>query len=99
VMDIQTPASGECGRNRWDNLGLLRPDDQIKFVLCGREDYDWAVSELRSRGLADRFAVLFSPAWGTLDERTLAEWILEDRLPVRFQVQLHKHLWGDVPGH
>lgn len=98
VVDLKTPASGEQGRNRYENLDLLTERDQIKFVLCGRDDYDWACAQLRERRLQERCQVLFSPAWGQLDPATLAGWILEDRLPVRFQVQLHKLLWGDTPG-
>lgn len=99
VMDIKTPASGEAERNRWANLEHLKPDDQLKFVICDRADYVWSKEIVGEHQLADRFAVLFSPAWGTLEPRELAEWILEDGLPVRFQVQLHKYLWGEEPGH
>ncbi len=98
VMDIKTPGSGEAARNRWENLDHLRPRDQLKFVLCHRADYEWAVARLREHGLDRRCQVLFSPAWGRLEARELAEWILADRLPVRLQIQLHKVLWGDVPG-
>jgi 7-carboxy-7-deazaguanine synthase len=99
VMDIKTPGSGEADRNRWENLEYLKPGDQIKFVLCDRADYDWARQLVAERKLAQKFSVLFSPAWGRLPERTLAEWILQDRLQVRFQLQLHKYLWGEQPGH
>jgi len=99
VMDIKTPRSGEEARNRWENLDHLKATDQLKFVLCNRDDYDWACEVLNGRQLAARFSVLFSPSWGQLPERELAEWILADRLPVRFQVQLHKYLWGNEPGH
>lgn len=98
VMDIKTPGSGEAARNRWENLAHLRPRDQLKFVVCDRADYEWAVARLREHGLERRCQVLFSPAWGRLEARELAEWILADRLPVRLQIQLHKVLWGDVPG-
>ena len=98
VMDIKTPGSGEAARNRWENLAHLRPRDQLKFVVCDRADYEWAVARLREHGLERRCQVLFSPAWGRLEPRELAEWILADRLPVRLQIQLHKVLWGDVPG-
>ena len=98
VMDIKTPGSGEAARNRWENLDHLRPRDQLKFVLCHRADYEWAVARLREHGLDRRCQVLFSPAWGRLEARELAEWILADRLPVRLQIQLHKVLWGDVSG-
>jgi 7-carboxy-7-deazaguanine synthase len=99
VMDIKTPQSGEESRNRWANLDHLKASDQLKFVLCDRADYDWACALLSEHHLTDRFSVLFSPAWDQLPERDLAEWILADRLPVRFQLQLHKHLWGNEPGH
>ena len=98
VMDLKTPASGEAHRNLWSNLEKLQPADQIKFVICSREDYEWARAQLTERNLDQVCEVLFSPAWGELEVRELAEWILEDQLPVRFQLQLHKLLWGDVPG-
>jgi 7-carboxy-7-deazaguanine synthase len=98
VMDLKTPGSGEVLKNLWANLDELGPDDQLKFVICSRADYEWARAQLRDRGLAEVCAVLFSPAWGEVEARDLAEWILEDRLPVRLQLQLHKLLWGDVPG-
>jgi 7-carboxy-7-deazaguanine synthase len=99
VMDIKTPASGEAARNRWANLDLLGAGDQVKFVICDRADYEWARARLDEYGLADRCEVLFSPSHEQLAARMLADWILEDRLPVRFQIQMHKYLWGDVPGH
>ncbi len=99
VMDIKTPGSGEAGRNLWDNLAHIAPADQIKFVLCDRADYEWARQAIAQYGLAARCTVLFSPVAGHLAPRALAEWILEDQLPVRLQLQLHKILWGDVPGH
>jgi 7-carboxy-7-deazaguanine synthase len=98
VVDIKTPGSGESARNRWDNLALLKEQDQIKFVLCGREDYDWARACLVQHSLPARCTVLFSPSHGQLDATQLADWIIADRLPVRMQVQLHKLLWGNVPG-
>jgi len=97
VMDIKTPGSGEAARNREQNLALLNPDDQIKFVICDRQDYDWAVAKLRKQRLNETCEVLFSPVQGQLAPRTLADWILQDRLAVRFQMQLHKILWGDEP--
>ena len=98
VVDIKTPDSGEAERNLWANLGVLTTHDQIKFVICSRGDYDWAVAEIRSRGLEQKLEILFSPAWGQLDATQLAEWVLQDGLNVRVQLQLHKLLWGDVPG-
>jgi 7-carboxy-7-deazaguanine synthase len=99
VLDIKTPASGENQRNDLDNIALLKPQDQVKFVICDRADYEWARSFNRSFKLTDKCAVLFSPSQSDLEARQLAEWILEDRLQVRFQVQLHKYLWGEAPGH
>jgi len=100
VLDLKTPASGEGERNLWSNLEHLKPDDQIKFVICDRADYEWARATLTEHDLGGRCPVLFSPVWGDEDfARNVAEWILADRLEVRFQVQLHKILWGDRPGH
>jgi len=98
VVDVKTPGSGEAGRNRYENLALLRESDQVKFVLCDRADYEWARERVALHGLADRCQVLFSPSEGQLEPSRLAQWILEDRLQVRFQLQLHKLLWGEVPG-
>ena len=99
VLDLKTPGSGEAEKNLWENLQRLKADDQIKFVICDRADYEWAREQLAVHDLSARFAVLFSPSWGQQDARQLAEWILGDRLEVRCQVQLHKYLWGDEPGH
>lgn len=99
VMDLKTPGSGECERNRFENLAHLGERDQLKFVICDRADYEWACAELRRHALASRCEVLFSPCHGSLAPAELADWILADRLPVRFQLQLHKLLWGDLPGH
>lgn len=99
VMDLKTPGSGEQERNQWENLHRLKCEDQIKFVICDRHDYEWARDRVREHDLADRFAVLFSPAWQRLEPARLAEWILADRLQVRLQLQLHKYVWGDEPGH
>ncbi len=99
VLDLKTPASGESERNLETNLALLKPKDQIKFVICSRGDYEWSRGQLQNHALAARCEVLFSPAWEQLPARELAEWILADHLPVRFQVQLHKYLWGNSPGH
>jgi len=98
VVDVKTPGSGEERRNRYEELAGLRPQDQVKFVICGREDYEWSRSKVRELGLEGRCAVLFSPSHGELEAHALADWVLEDRLPVRFQIQLHKYLWGDVAG-
>ncbi len=98
VVDLKTPASGEVLKNRWPNLDELGGKDQIKFVICSRADYEWAREQVRDRGLDTICEVLFSPAWGQVEARDLAGWILEDHLPVRLQLQLHKLLWGDVPG-
>lgn len=98
VVDIKTPDSGEVGKNLWANLDILTLHDQVKFVVCSRNDYDWAVDQIRSKGLEQRLEVLLSPAWGQLDAAQLAEWVLQDQLNVRVQLQLHKLLWGDVPG-
>jgi len=98
VLDIKTPASGEVEKNHWSNLEQIKPQDEIKFVLCDEADYQWAKQVLHERKLAERCGVLFSPAQGQLDARELAEWILRDHLPVRFQLQLHKLLWGNEAG-
>ncbi len=100
VMDLKTPGSGEVGRNRWDNIPLLGAQDQIKFVICDRADYEWARFKLDEYQLTTKVAeVLFSPSFGQVTPLELAEWILADNLPVRFQLQLHKILWNDTPGH
>jgi 7-carboxy-7-deazaguanine synthase len=100
VMDLKTPGSGEVGRNRWENLGHLTLQDQIKFVICDRADYEWARFELDKHQLSERVGeVLFSPSFNQIQPLQLAEWILQDNLPVRFQLQLHKLLWNDAPGH
>jgi len=99
VMDIKTPGSGEADRNILANLDMLKNSDQLKFVICSREDYEWSKSFCAQYDLGNKCSVLYSPSQGQLEPRALAEWILEDRLRVRFQVQLHKYLWGDAPGH
>ena len=99
VMDIKTPGSGESARNLLENLPLLKASDQLKFVICNREDYEWSKLFVAQHHLLSHCALLFSPSQGQLEPRELAEWILEDRLQVRFQVQLHKYLWGNAPGH
>ena len=100
VVDLKTPASGEMGRNLYENIGQLTRNDQVKFVICSREDYDWAVSKLIEYRLDARAGeVLFSPSHRQVDARALADWIVSDNLPVRLQLQLHKILWDDAPGH
>jgi len=100
VVDLKTPGSGEVGRNLYANIAHLTPNDQVKFVICSREDYDWAVSKLIEYRLEQRAGeVWFSPSHGQVVPRELAEWIVADNLPVRFQLQLHKILWNDEPGH
>jgi len=105
IVDVKAPDSGEAAKNRWENLDLLRPQDELKLVLASRADYEWArafiagqpeKSALAGRRLA--CPVLFSPVWDRLAPAELAQWILDDRLPVRFQLQLHKILWGQVNG-
>jgi 7-carboxy-7-deazaguanine synthase len=98
VMDIKTPASGEVEKNRYQNIELLRPTDQVKFVICNQADYQWSRQLLEDHRLESRCEVLFSPVNSAQDPAELAEWILRDRLNVRFQIQLHKFLWGDVSG-
>ena len=98
IMDIKTPGSGEEDKNRFKNLDYINHKDQIKFVICNERDYSWAKQILRQYHLNERCEVLFSPAHGELNATQLADWILKDKLPVRFQIQLHKYLWGDVPG-
>jgi len=99
VLDLKTPGSGEAARNRYENIALLTRNDQMKFVLCSREDYDWAVSKLIEYRLDARVGeVLLSPCHGLLEGRQLADWIVADNLPVRLQLQLHKLLWDDEQG-
>ena len=100
VLDLKTPASGEMERNDYANIPLLKPHDQVKFVICDRQDYEWARFKLDEYQLSRRVAdVLFSPSYGQVEGRELAEWVLADNLPVRMQLQLHKILWNDEPGH
>jgi 7-carboxy-7-deazaguanine synthase len=98
VVDVKTPGSLESARNRLENLTGLRPHDQVKFVICDRMDYEWSRDQVQQLGITARCTVLFSPSAEQLPARDLANWILEDRLPVRFQLQLHKILWGNVAG-
>jgi 7-carboxy-7-deazaguanine synthase len=97
VVDFKAPGSAEVERNLWANVDHLQAHDQIKFVLADRADFDWALAQVRERAL-DRWQVLFSPVWGQLEARQLAEWVLEARAPVRLQLQLHKYLWGEEKG-
>lgn len=97
VVDFKAPGSGEVERNRWDILDHLHDGDQIKVVIADRADFDWALDQVRGRELA-RWQVLFSPVWGELEPRVLAEWVLASAAPVRLQLQIHKFLWGDRPG-
>ena len=98
ILDIKTPESGEEKKNHWENLNLIHAKDEIKFVLCSREDYDWAKKILDQYKLTEKCHVLFSPVYQKLNATDLGNWILEDQLPVRLQIQLHKLLWGEKPG-
>jgi 7-carboxy-7-deazaguanine synthase len=98
VVDVKTPGSGEERRNRYEELRGLSPQDLVKFVICDRSDYEWSRGKLCELALPERCTVLFSPSHEQLAARELADWILADQLPVRFQIQLHKYLWGNVPG-
>ena len=98
ILDIKTPDSGEVEKNLWGNLDHLKPQDEVKFVLCSREDYDWAKALLTTHKLNEKCPVLFSPVYSQVNPTALAEWVLADKLPVRMQVQLHKILWGEKPG-
>jgi 7-carboxy-7-deazaguanine synthase len=98
VIDVKTPGSNEASRNRIENFQYLTQRDQLKFVICSREDYDWSKAFLQEHALTPSCRILFSPSYHQQSPTLLADWILADRLPVRFQLQLHKVLWGDVPG-
>lgn len=98
IVDLKPPSSGEAQRNYWPNLGVLTAQDELKCVIADRADYDWAVSCLNEHQVWGRFPILFSPVQGRLAPGSLADWILQDGLAVRFQLQLHKVLWGDVRG-
>ena len=98
ILDIKTPESGEEKKNHWENLNLIHAKDEVKFVLCSREDYDWAKKILDQYQLTERCHVLFSPVYQKLNATDLGNWILQDQLPVRLQIQLHKLLWGEKPG-
>jgi 7-carboxy-7-deazaguanine synthase len=98
ILDIKTPGSQEVSKNLWSNIDRLKSTDEVKFVLCDREDYDWARQIVAEHAITDKCPVLFSPVYRTLKPTDLAGWILQDKLPVRFQLQLHKILWGEEPG-
>lgn len=98
VVDVKTPDSKESHRNRLEDLALLRADEQIKFVICSRADFDWSRDLVLNRRLHEKCTVFFSPSYRQVEPRDLAQWILDEHLPVRLQVQLHKYLWGDAPG-
>ena len=98
VLDIKTPSSNEEKNNRYENLELIKSTDQLKFVICNREDYEWSRKFIMDKAINEHCEVLFSPSAQQLEGKDLAEWILEDQLAVRFQTQLHKQLWGDIPG-
>jgi 7-carboxy-7-deazaguanine synthase len=93
ILDFKPPGSGEEGKNLWENVPLLRPHHEVKFVIASRADYEWSRGKVAEHGLAARCEVLFSPVWGAVKPADLAEWIVADRLPVRFQLQLHKVVW------
>lgn len=99
VMDLKTPGSKEVSRNLWSNIPLLKKQDQIKFVICDRDDYLWSCDMIKQYQLTEKVQVLFSASWEQLNSTDLANWILSDQLPVRFQLQLHKILWADAQGH
>ena len=98
IMDLKAPGSGEVDKNRYENIALLRANDEVKIVLADAADYDWARVQIATHGLDRRCSVLLSPVAGALDPAELAEWVVRDRLPVRFQLQLHKILWNDARG-
>ena len=98
IVDLKTPASGEVDKNLYENMLYLTHNDQVKFVICDREDYEWSKEKLNEYKINEQCEVLFSGSHGEIQSEQLADWILEDQLPVRLQIQLHKYLWGDVPG-
>ncbi len=98
ILDIKTPDSNECEKNLYSNLDFLTPKDEIKFVICSRRDFEFSRDLVAEHGLDDKYLVWFSPSYGQCEAATLADWILEEQLNVRFQCQLHKLLWGDIPG-
>ena len=98
ILDVKTPASNEDSKNKFENFSLLSAEDQIKFVICDEKDYLWSKQFIEQHQLGDICEILFSPSHDQLDSTALADWVLRDQLKVRFQVQLHKYLWGDKPG-
>jgi len=98
IVDLKTPASGEVDKNLYENVRHMTANDQVKFVICDREDYQWSKEKLSEYNLSEICEVLFSGSHGEIQASQLADWILEDHLPVRLQIQLHKYLWGNVPG-
>jgi len=98
VIDIKTPASAEESKNKFENIEFINTNDQIKFVICDENDYQWSKQVIADHQLENRCEILFSPSRDQLDAATLADWVLRDQLNVRFQIQLHKYLWGDKPG-
>ena len=99
VMDLKTPDSGEVAKNLFSNVPFLKATDQIKFVICSENDYQWSCDIISQYDLTSKAQVLFSPSWNQLSPTALADWIVRDHMPVRFQLQLHKILWNDEPGH
>ena len=99
VMDLKAPESGEMSKNLYSNIDYLTKQDEVKFVIKNRKDYDWAKMQMDQYQLSEKTNVIISPCFGDINERELAEWVIEDNLPVRFQIQLHKILWGDAKGH
>ena len=98
IMDIKTPDSGEATKNRWENLELLKQTDELKIVICSREDYQWSKEIIEQYKISEKCPILFSPCAESIDPRDLAEWILTDQLPIRLQMQIHKILWNNQPG-
>jgi len=98
IMDIKTPDSGESTKNRWENLELLKQSDELKIVICSQEDYQWSKDIIKQYKISEKCPILFSPCAESIDPRDLAEWILTDQLPIRFQMQIHKILWDNQPG-
>lgn len=99
IMDLKTPGSGEVTKNYWPNIELLTEHDQVKFIICDKEDYEWSKNIIEQYELVNRCEILLSPSFHQVKNKELAEWILKDQIPVRMQIQLHKYIWGDVPGY